>query len=319
MRVRFWGVRGSTPTPLTQADLRGRLRAALEGATGLDLGNPEVVDAYLDRLPAAVGNLIGGHTTCLSIEIDQQLIVIDAGSGMRLLGQDLMRRADFKTGRGCAHVLLTHGHWDHLQGYPFFAPAYVTGNRLNFYAVNADPAAYLRHQQRAPAYFPIDIGEQPATLSFTTLREDEVLTLGDVRITALSLYHPGTAYAFRIEHGGKALVFASDAEYKALTEAALKRYLAFYADADALVFDAQYALRETFLQRADWGHSSAIIGVDLAERARVKRLILVHHDPNATDHEILAAAETARHYALVNDVCADTEVIVGREGLELTL
>lgn len=319
MRVRFWGVRGSTPTPLTRIDLRERLRAALRGAAGLDLSSSDVVDAYLARLPAEIGDLIGGHTTCLSIETDDCFLIIDAGSGMRALGQALMQRPDFARGAGVAHILLTHGHWDHLQGYPFFAPAYVAGNRLHFYAVNAEPAAFLRHQQTAPAYFPIAITEQPATLSFRTLREDEIVPIGDLRISALSLYHPGTAYAFRIEQSGKALVFASDAEYKSLTESGLRRYLSFFADAEALVFDAQYALRETFMQRADWGHSSAIIGVDLAERANVRRLVLVHHDPNASDDDIERAAEAARTYALVNDCHGDTEVIVGREGLELAI
>lgn len=319
MRVRFWGVRGSTPTPLSRTDLRDRLRAALTGAAGLDLSDPNVVDDYLAHLPAETGELVGGHTTCVSIETDRQLLILDCGSGMRPLGQALMRRPEFADGRGCAHILLTHGHWDHLQGYPFFAPAYVPGNRLHFYAVNADPADYLRQQQTAPTYFPIAVHEQPATLSFRALHEDETLTLGDIRITTLSLYHPGTAYAYRIEHAGKALVFASDAEYKSLTEPGLRRYLKFYAGADALIFDSQYALRETFLQRADWGHSSAIIGVDLAERAQVKRLVLVHHDPNATDAEILEAAAVARNYAAINDLCADTAVILGREGLELDL
>ncbi len=117
----------------------------------------------------------------------------------------------------------------------------------------------------------------------------------------------------------KPLVFASDAEYRSLAEAGLRRYLAFYAGADVLVFDAQYGLRETFLQRADWGHSSAIIGVDLAERAGIRRLVLVHHDPNASDADILEAAAAAREYALVNDLCPNTDVLVGREGLELQL
>jgi phosphoribosyl 1,2-cyclic phosphodiesterase len=319
MRVRFWGVRGSTPAPLSRTDLRHRLRAALVGAAGLNLSDPAVVETYLTHLPAAVGDLIGGHTTCLSVEAGDELIILDAGSGMRALGQALMQRPDFAAGRGIAHILLTHGHWDHLQGYPFFAPAYIPGNQLFFYAVNADPTLYLRHQMTAPTYFPVAFDEQAATVHGRALREDATLQIGDVRITSLSLYHPGTAYAFRIEHSGKALVFASDAEYRSLAEAGLRRYLAFYAGADVLVFDAQYGLRETFLQRADWGHSSAIIGVDLAERAGIRRLVLVHHDPNAADADILEAAAAAREYALVNDLCPNTDVLVGREGLELQL
>src|SRR5262249_32064094 len=226
---------------------------------------------------------------------------------------------EFGRGQGVAHIFMTHAHWDHLQGYPFFAPAYVPGNRLIFYAVNNNAQAYLEHQQVAPIYFPIPPNAMSAEKEFVRLREGETVTIGHTLVANLSLYHPGTAYAYRFDDGESVFVFASDGEYKSLTDAHLRRYISFFSGADALVFDAQYSLRDVFLSKADWGHSSAIIGVDIAERAVAKKLVTFHHDPTPTDEQVYAIAAAARDYALVNQIQPDTEVIVGTEGLELFL
>jgi anti-anti-sigma factor len=318
VRIKLWGVRGSIPTPLTSEQLNEKLFQALTGAAGVNLGNPAEVQAYLAGLPPTVRSVVGGNTTCVEIDNGPETIIIDGGSGIRALGLSLMAR-EFGRGQGVAHIFVTHAHWDHLQGFPFFAPAYVPGNRLTFYAVNHNPQTYLEHQQVAPMYFPIPPNAMSAEKEFIQLREGETVTIGRTVVSNLSLYHPGTAYAYRFEDGESIFVFASDAEYKALTDKHLSRYISFFAGADLLVFDAQYSLRDVFLSKADWGHSSAIIGVDIAERARVKRLVTFHHDPTHTDQQIYAIASAARDYARVNQVHPDTEVIVGTEGLELFL
>jgi phosphoribosyl 1,2-cyclic phosphodiesterase/anti-anti-sigma regulatory factor len=318
VRVKFWGVRGSIPTPLSTEQLNAKLFQALSGAGGIDLGNPAEVQAYLAGLPATVRSVVGGNTTCIEVDTGGDLIIIDGGSGIRALGLSMMAR-EFGRGQGVAHIFMTHAHWDHLQGYPFFPPAYVPGNKLIFYAVNNNPQAYLEHQQVAPIYFPIPPNAMSAEKEYVQLREGETVTIGHTLVSNLSLYHPGTAYAYRFDDGESVFVFASDGEYKSLTDAHLRRYISFFAEADALVFDAQYSLRDVFLSKADWGHSSAIIGVDIAERARVKKLITFHHDPTHTDEQIYAIAAAARDYAQVNQIQPDTEVMVGMEGLELFL
>lgn len=318
MRIKFWGVRGSIPTPLSTDQLREKLFRALSGAAGLDLSDPGAVHAYLASLPPAVSGVVGGNTTCVEVDTGTDTIIIDGGSGMRDLGIKLMAR-DFGKGQGVAHIFLTHAHWDHLQGYPFFLPAYVPGNKLIFYAVNYNPQLYLEHQQVAPMYFPIPPNAMPADKEFVQLREGETVQIGRTVVSSLALYHPGTAYAYRFDDGESIFVFASDGEYKSLAEANLRRYVDFFASADALVFDSQYSLRDVFLSKADWGHSSAIIGVDIAERARVKKLITFHHDPTHSDEQIYRIAEAAREYALVNELSFNTEVLVGTEGLELFL
>lgn len=318
MRVKFWGVRGSIPTPTSSEQVQEKIFQALLGASGVNLSDPAEVQAYIAKLPPHVRGVIGGNTTCVEIDTGNETIIIDCGSGMRQLGYSLMAR-EFGRGKGTAHIFLTHAHWDHLQGYPFFSPAYVPGNKLIFYGINYNPQRYLEHQQVAPMFFPIPPNAMPAEKEFIKLREGETVQIGRTLVSSLALYHPGTAYAYRFDDGESIFVFASDGEYKSLSENALKHYIEFYANADALVFDSQYSLRDVFLSRADWGHSSAIIGVDIAERAKVKRLITFHHDPTHSDEQIYAIATSAREYAVVNEMQDDTEVIVGVEGLELFL
>lgn len=285
---------------------------------GVDLGDPAEVQAYIARLPSTVRSLVGGNTTCVEIDAGGTTIIIDCGSGMRALGLSLMSR-EFGLGMGTAHILFTHAHWDHLQGYPFFAPAYVPGNRLIFYAVGRNPREYLEHQQVAPTYFPIPPDAMLAEKEFIQLREGQPLQIGRTEVTHLELYHPGNAYAYRFDDGESVFVFASDGEYKSLDADSLEPYTQFFSEADALAFDSQYSLRDVFLSKADWGHSSAIIGVDIAERARVKKLITLHHDPTHSDEQIQEIADAAIGYARVNDIPGNTEVIVAREGMELYL
>jgi phosphoribosyl 1,2-cyclic phosphodiesterase/anti-anti-sigma regulatory factor len=318
LRIKLWGVRGSIPTPLSTEQLREKLFRAVSGAAGVDLTDPAGVHAYIAGLSPVVNGVVGGNTTCVEVDTGTDTIIIDGGSGMRPLGYSLMARG-FGKGQGVAHIFLTHAHWDHLQGYPFFLPAYVPGNKLIFYAVNYNPQLYLEHQQVAPMYFPIPPNAMPADKEFVQLREGETVQIGRTVVSSLALYHPGTAYAYRFDDGESVFVFASDGEYKSLAEANLRRYVDFFAHADALVFDSQYSLRDVFLSKADWGHSSAIIGVDIAERARVKKLITFHHDPTHSDEQIFKIAEAAREYALVNELSFNTEVLVGTEGLELFL
>jgi phosphoribosyl 1,2-cyclic phosphodiesterase/anti-anti-sigma regulatory factor len=316
--VKFWGVRGSIPAPLSTEQLQDKLFRALTASKGLRTGDPAEVRAFIASLPPAVSSVVGGNTTCVEISSGDDTIIIDAGSGIRQLGYALMA-SEFGRGQGVAHIFLTHAHWDHLQGLPFFAPAFVPGNRLIFYAVNHDPRDFLEHQQVAPVYFPIPIAQMAADMSFVTLNDGEMVQIGRCAITNLALYHPGTAYAYRFDDGESVFVFASDGEYQSLDDDGLRRFVEFFYNADALVFDCQYSLRDVLLSKADWGHSSAMIGVEIAERAQAKRLITTHYDPSDTDDQIYSVVESARRYAEITPTPGAIEVIVGAEGLELFL
>jgi len=318
MRVKFWGVRGSIPAPLTTEQLQEKLSTALTSAQNVDLSDPAEVRAFIAGLPPAVNSVVGGNTTCVEITSGDDTIIIDCGTGLRSLGVSLMSH-EFGRGQGTAHIFFTHAHWDHLQGFPFFSPAYVPGNKFIIYAINNDPRKYLEHQQLAPIYFPITTSQMPADFEFVQLREGERVQIGRLSVTSMALYHPGTAYAYRFDDGESVFVFASDGEYKSLDDEGLGRFIEFFSDAEALVFDCQFSLRDVLLSKADWGHSSAMIGVEIAQKARVKKLITTHYDPVDTDEQIHSVGESARRYADIMPGPVPLEVIVGTEGTELFL
>jgi len=318
VRVKFWGVRGSIPTPLSTDQLQDKLFRALSAAKGLNLSDPAAVRAFIATLPPSVRSVVGGNTTCAEVSSGDDTLIIDCGSGMRALGVSLMGH-EFGRGQGTAHIFLTHAHWDHLQGFPFFAPAYIPGNKLIFYAVNHDPQHYLEHQQVAPTYFPITPHEMKADMQFIQLREGETVQIGRTAVSSLALYHPGVAYAYRFDDGESVFVFASDGEYKTLDAGSLRKFTDFFANADALLFDCQFSMRDVLLSKADWGHSSAMIGVEIAERAGARKLITTHYDPADTDEQIYSVAEAARRYSQITPTPGRVEVVVGTEGLELFL
>lgn len=318
MRVKFWGVRGSIPTPLSTEQLQEKLFRALTAAKNLNTEDASEVRAFIANLPPAVRSVVGGNTTCVEINSGDDLIIIDGGTGIRQLGYSLMAH-EFGRGQGTVHIFLTHAHWDHLQGIPFFNPAFVPGNKIIFYAVNHDPRVYLEHQQVSPTYFPIPVSQMAADLSFVQLEEGETVQIGRCSISNLALYHPGTAYAYRFEDGESVFVFASDGEYKSLDDEGLRKFVDFFQGADGLVFDCQYSLRDVLLSKSDWGHSSAMIGVEIAERAKVKRLITTHYDAPDTDDQIYSVVDSARRYAEITPTPGAVEIVVGTEGLELFL
>ena len=289
----------------------------VEGAIDVDLNDPMAVRAYLDSLHPLMTGTAGGDTACVEIQAENQIIILDAGTGIRALGQELMS-GPCGRGEGIIHLFFSHTHWDHIQGLPFFLPAYVPGNLIRIYAVHdVEPALRM---QMSPATFPVTMDDFQATLEFIPIKERETFVLKEtqIQVSNLRLSHPGRAYAYRFEHQGNAFVYATDVECKRLDDANLQPLVNFFAGADAVIFDSQFSLRES-LVRADWGHSSAVIGVDIARRAKVKRLILFHHDPTTTDAELIKILQETKMYQAKFEAEPVTEVLVGRESLTLNL
>ncbi|MCB0154141.1 MAG: MBL fold metallo-hydrolase [Anaerolineae bacterium] len=195
MYIKFWGTRGSIPTPLSAETLRQKFQQVLEGAIGLELSNPAEIERYLDKLPFIVRHTMGGNTTCLEIRSGEQLLIIDAGSGLRPLGLELMRQA-FGRGQGQADMLFTHTHWDHVQGFPFFTPAFIPGNRFTIYSPFADLAERLTRQQHEH-FFPVPRDYMGATIEFKEIAPESWHQIGNFRICPLRLSHPGVTYGYR--------------------------------------------------------------------------------------------------------------------------
>jgi phosphoribosyl 1,2-cyclic phosphodiesterase len=317
MRIRFWGVRGSLPSPLSTRQIEAKIVDALLGSTGVNLTDPAAVEAYVRALPLSKRGTYGGNTSCVEVRnAANDLLILDAGSGLRLLGQALME-TEFGQGNGLAHVIFSHYHWDHLQGFPFFAPAFIPGNQFVVWSADGRAEEILIKQQEEPT-FPVPFAGMGATFEFRTLTPGTELYDERLRVNPMALDHPGTAYGFRVEADGKVFVYATDAEYKKVDDELLAQYGDFFRDADLLLFDAQYSFTES-LDKRDWGHSSAAIGVEIAAHTGVKRLVLFHHDPRTTDDEVQHVLDNARQYASLVPNGNHCEILLAYEGLEVEL
>jgi phosphoribosyl 1,2-cyclic phosphodiesterase len=328
MRVRFWGVRGSVPAPLPVEEVATRLVDALwrygQDADAPDLTDREAIAAWVEMLPESVRSYAGGNTPCVEMQTDAgDLFILDFGTGIRQLGNELMD-GPFGRGKGHANLFLSHYHWDHLQGWPFFKPAYVEGNAFDLYARHPNPLERLRQQQEAPFFPPAAWEDMRATLRTHQL-DTRPITLcdGRVKVSSLELSHPSRAYAYRFEADDKVFVYASDGAYLDLDDLSLRPFIDFYQDADLLIFDAQFTLSESFEKRT-WGHSSAVFGVELACQANVRKLALFHHDPGADDSLLEAMLKVGMDYGAnpnssVRRKPNQVELFLAREGMTVEL
>jgi predicted ATPase/phosphoribosyl 1,2-cyclic phosphodiesterase/anti-anti-sigma regulatory factor len=313
MKIKIWGARGSIPAPLSSTYIEEKICRAIVAMPQMNTQDPEAVRAYVSKLPPMVRGTAGGNTACVEVQADGQHIILDAGSGLYPLGLELMK-GPFGQGQGTMHLFISHTHWDHIQGFPMFAPAFVPGNRIFIYGAH-DLETAFEIQQR-PLTWPVTLSYMLADIKFVRLTPGESLFIDKVRIETLKNVHPGDAYSYRIEDQHSIFVYASDAEYKKLEDDVVNPHVTFFRNADALIFDAMYTLQEAWIKE-DFGHSSAMIGVDLAHAAGVKRLILFHHDPSYSDAQIEQIYTTAVEYQ--KQRAFNLETVVAYEGMTFDL
>jgi len=294
VRIRFWGTRGSIATP-----------------------GPGTIH-------------FGGNTSCVEVTTDGgACFMLDCGTGARALGAALMEQA---RGPLSVTILLSHTHWDHIQGFPFFVPLFVPGNRITVCGPEGS-ARSLREVlsgQMEFTYFPVDINQLPATITFQELGEG-THEMGGVRILAQYLHHPAMTLGYRIEADGASVVYLCDHEPFAETlshesvapgdDAGIahegdRRHARFMTDAGLVIHDAQYTPEE-YPAKKNWGHSTYEYAVDMAGAARVRQLVLTHHDPAHDDHFIEDVEKRARRYATQRG--HDVEICFAFEGLEVTV
>jgi phosphoribosyl 1,2-cyclic phosphodiesterase len=323
MKIRFWGARGSIPTPMSEHELQEKIKTALSGAVGVDLTSREAIDRYVERLPAAISSTAGGNTSCVEIRAGDQILILDCGSGLRVLGNELMK-GPFGKGKGVAHILLTHTHWDHVQGMPFFNPMYVPGNTFHFHSPYPDLKMRFEDQQRE-IYFPVPLDYMRAGRTWELLDPEETSMIGDIEVSMTLLSHPGGAYAYRLCFDNKTVIYATDGEYQRMDQESTAHYVDFFRGADLLIFDAQYSFQQAIDEKRDFGHSTPKMGAEFAFRAGVKRLALFHHDPVATDEKLWEAVEEAYHHLVFRargsrqSTETLTKVVLAREGLTIDL
>jgi phosphoribosyl 1,2-cyclic phosphodiesterase len=286
MKVTFWGTRGSIPVALTATAMRDKIAVALIRAAGRNLGTPDEARDFVEReLSFPESSTYGGSSSCVQIETGQpDYLICDMGSGARELAVQLIARH----GPGAPqtyHVLMSHLHWDHIMGFPFFIPAYIPGNRIRIYGCHAALEQAFRAQNSAPS-FPIEFSALRATIEFVTLAPDRPHDICGFAVTPTKQNHGGDSYGYRLEKDGKTVVYSTDSEHKLEDAAGLERFVAFFRDADLVVFDAMYSLADSVSVKEDWGHSSNVVGLELCQLARARHLVLYHHEPVYDDHHI---------------------------------
>ena len=318
MRVRFWGTRGSMPVSLTWRDVRDRLAQALVAASGRNLDSIEKAAAFVEQeLDFRLSHTFGGHSSCVEFEAgSDQYFVCDMGSGARPFGAHVLAR---QSGRpAVVNIFMSHMHWDHIMGFPFFGPAYVPNTRLRIFGCHGELEHALRRQQDAPS-FPVPFSQLAADIEFVRLEPGKTQEVGGVRVTAAPQFHSGESFGFRFEREGRSFVYSTDSEHKLEDNRETQRIVAFFRAADLVIFDAMYSLAEAVSVKADWGHSSNVVGVELCQMAQVKKLALFHHEPANDDRAIHRILTDARRLEELTRQGQRLEVLAAYDGLEIDL
>lgn len=273
MKVKFWGVRGSTPTP------------------------------------AAENFRFGGNTSCVEVRSPQgEIIIFDCGTGFRLLGKQLLREFGHRSIQ--AYVFLSHYHWDHIQGIPFFEPLYNPENYFYFHSFPGHRCSVEQalEEQMSNPYFPVNMSVMEAHRQFYNI-EKETIGFKDLVLHTVPLNHPQGCVGFRMECGGNVVVYATDNEPGSSQHDRNVRKLA--EGADIFIYDAQYTPLEYASLKKGWGHSTWREAVNIATEAQVKQVVLFHHDPDHSDNFLETIVSEAQKFF--------PNVVAAWEGLEIDL
>ncbi len=293
MKFKFWGVRGSIPTP------------------------------------GAKTNKYGGNTTCIEIRTaNDELIILDAGTGIHQLTQTLLPKMPID-----AHILITHTHWDHIHGLPFCTPIYIAGNKLTIYGgqdlKTGEGIERTLKVQMQHSFFPIAEHELKADVSYKTVKAGEKFCIADATITPILLNHPVINFGYRIDCDGKSLFFTGDyeqqvniyepedreyLEFEQMIEECVDSLVELIRDVDVLIMDSSFT-EEEYLHKKNWGHGTYSSAIKLAKKAGAKKLFFTHHEPTRTD----AALDEIYAELLKNNPELACELFIAQEGLEVEL
>lgn len=317
MQIRFWGTRGSLPVAPQASTIADKVADALLHASGKSFSDKEAALEYArTELPFEIGQGYGGATSCVEVDVGTgAFIVCDMGSGLRELGLDTLRRLSEGNRPKEWHFFLSHLHWDHIMGFPFFVPAFVDGAKVIIHAGHEDAEQALRRQQETIS-FPVPFDWLKADIEFRTLETGREYEIGEVTVALIEQEHSHKSYGYRFKDAnGRTAIYSTDAEYKIDQMDKESAMVDFIAGAHLVIADTMYSLADSVSMKEDWGHSSNIVAVDLCHEACAQRLALFHHEPTYSDAAIKRMhAETIRYEELTRSG-VPLEVLCAYDGL----
>ena len=318
MYVRFWGTRGSLPASATARQIREKISRAIRSFRSQDLAADEEIEAFIDRdLPFAVRGGYGVNTACVEISGGEDFVLCDAGTGIRDFGNAFLHSE--KGGSPAVfHLFLSHLHWDHIQGFPFFTPAYLPGHKIHIYGGHADIEQAFERQQTAP-FFPVPFRALGATIDFHILDPERPRRIAGFAVHMFRQKHPGGSYGYSFVREGKKIVYSTDMEHGVESAEGDSPFIDLFRDADLLIFDAQYPLADAIGSKENWGHSSNLLGVELAVRSGVKRLCLFHSEPTWGDEALDLFLADTREYLKIHAPSSPLRIDLAYDGLEIPL
>ena len=317
MHIRFWGVRGSLPSPELSFQIKDKITAILQRITLEDIKNQSARERFISDLPPWLFGTVGGNSPCVSLEFDKdkdnnaELLIFDSGSGIRELGIFLDNE---KTINYRPHIFFSHFHWDHIMGLPFFNAAYNPKIKINFYSPKADLESVLQDQMRHP-YFPINMDAMGAAKQYNVLKGP--IKLKNCKISYKKMKHPGDSYAYKVDNGKGTFIYSTDSELSANDFIKNEENNAFFASADVLVMDSQYTLGEA-IEKYNWGHSAFSMAVDFAANWDIKHMVLFHHDPAYNDQKLYNNLQAAKWYTEKMNL-KGLKISLATEGMEIKI
>lgn len=321
LTVKFWGVRGSLPSSLTPQGWTTHFESLMQDFFKQGHKNLNDIQNYIKSKASAEIGGYGTATTCIEVISKSDRIIIDGGSGLRRLSDEIMQNQSLKKNPKI-HIFLTHFHWDHLIGLPFFAPHFMKDIEINYYAVQPELENLIRGKFRKP-YFPVAFESLPAKINFNILKPRVSVQISDMKITPYQLDHPDECWGYKVESGGKVYAHCVDTEGTRNTRQELGADLPLYQNIDLMYYDAQYTLPE-LAEKANWGHSAAQLGLEIAFRENIKKVIFAHHDPGANIQHIQELEEQTREFYQLKIKSAESNHIVvdwqfAQEGLSIQI
>lgn len=290
--IRFYGVRGSIPSPVTPQQIQAKIQAVIERITPRDLESEDAKTRFLSTLPSWLYGTAGGNSPCVEVVADNGTnFIFDCGSGIRLLGKNSPVPKD-KT----YHIFFSHFHWDHIQGLPFFDRIYDHSIDIQVYSNFEHAEDYLRGQNTTP-YFPENArwDNLKDHIHFNLIEEGKPFEINGIIIDSHKMKHPGDSYSFSLQEGNKKFIYSTDVELQISDFDKTDSRNYFFQNADLCILDSQYTNMEA-IEKENWGHSSFSYAIDFAELWNIKKLYFFHHEPTYDDKKLDGILNSGKVY-----------------------